>query len=207
MSRTIRSIGGALPAAHIDPASTALLLIDFQNEYYAGRLPIPDGMPALRHAAQLLRMADRHGVPVFHIQHIGAAGGPLFADGSAMAEIHPQLTPAPHHRVLRKSTTSSFASTDLDAQLRAAGVRTLIVAGLMTHMCVSTAVRDARQFGPDRNYQVLLAADACATRDIDAWDGGVVAHQDLQRATLTALSDNFAEVLSTAAILDLPVKA
>jgi nicotinamidase-related amidase len=206
MTRTIRSIGGALPASHIDPRSTAVVLIDFQNEYYDGRLPIPDGLAAARHAAQLVRLADRHGMPVFHVQHIGAAGGPLFADGSALAEIHPLLSPAPQHHVLRKTTVSTFASTDLDAQLRAAGVRTLIIAGLMTHMCVSTAVRDARQFGAARNYNVLVAADACATRDIDGWDGGVVAHRDLHRATLTALSDNFAEVLSTAAILDLPVK-
>lgn len=207
MTQSIRSIGGALPALSLDPASTALVLIDFQNEYFDGRLPIPDGAAALRHAAQLVRLADKHGMPVFHIQHVGPSDSPLFATGSALADIHADLTPAPQHRVLRKSTVSSFASTDLDAQLRAAGVRTLIITGLMTHMCVSTTVRDARQFGGTRNYDVLVAADACATRDIDGWNGGVVPHAVLHNATLTALSDNFAEVLTTAAILDLSVKA
>ncbi|UGQ47037.1 cysteine hydrolase family protein [Massilia endophytica] len=205
MTQTIRSIGGAKPAAAIDPASTALVLIDFQNEYYDGRLPIPDGMGALRNALALVRHADRHGIPVFHVRHQGAVGGPIFARGSRMAEIHPELAPQPHHHVVDKTTVSTFASTDLDAQLRAMGVKTLIVSGLMTHMCVSTAVRDARQFG-DRNYSVLLAADACATRDIEGWDGGVVSHAVLHGATLTALSDNFAEVLPTAAIINLPVK-
>ncbi len=207
MSQTLRSIAGARPATIIDPAGTALLLIDFQNEYYSGRLPIPDAQAALHQAARLVRLADVHGMPVFHIQHIGPAHGPLFADGSVPAEIHAGLAPAPHHHVLRKSTTSSFASTDLHAQLQARGIRTLIIAGLMTHMCVSTAARDARQFG-QQSYNVLLVADACATRDIDAWDGnGVVSHRDLHHSTLTALSDNFAQVLNTADLLALPVQA
>jgi nicotinamidase-related amidase len=205
MTQTIRSIGGAKPAGRIDPRSTALVLIDFQNEYFSGRLPLPDGEAALRKAAALVHFADRHGVPVFHIQHVGAAGGPLFAADSPLVDIHPALAPQAWHRVLRKTTVSSFASTDLDAQLRTLGVKTLIVAGLMTHMCVSTTVRDARQFGTGRDYSVLLAADACASRDIEGWDGGVVSHWVLHGATLTALSDNFAEVLPVAAILDLPI--
>lgn len=205
MSQTIRSIGGAQAASGIAPRSTALVLIDFQNEYFTGRLPLPEGEAALRKAAALMHFADRHGIAVFHVQHVNGAASPLFAAGSPAAGIHSALAPQAWHRVLRKTTVSTFASTDLDAQLRALGVKTLIVAGLMTHMCVSTMVRDARQFGGDRNYSVLLAADACATRDIDGWDGGVVSHWVLHGATLTALSDNFAEVLPTAAILDLPV--
>lgn len=206
MSRTIRSIAGIAPATAIDAAATALVLIDFQNEYFDGRLPIPDGPAALRHAAQLVAHADLHGMPVFHVRHVGAAGGPLFADGGVTAEIHPGLAPAPHHQVLRKSIVSSFAGTGLDALLRERGIATLIVAGLMTHMCVSTAVRDARRFGAD-SYNVLVAADACATRDLDGWDGGVIAYRALHDAALTALADNFADVLTTCAILALPVKA
>ena len=121
MSQTLRSIAGARPAMTIDPAGTALVLIDFQNEYFSGRLPIPDGLAALHNAARLVWLADAHGMPVFHIQHIGPAHGALFADGSAEAQIHAGLAPAPHHHVLRKATTSSFASTDLHAQLQARG--------------------------------------------------------------------------------------
>jgi nicotinamidase-related amidase len=206
MSPTIRHLAGIAPADAIDASTTALLLIDFQNEYFDGRLPIPDGLAALGQAVQLMQHADRHGMPVFHVRHMGAAGGMLFAEGGALAEIHPALAPASHHAIVPKRMVSSFAGTELHERLRARGIATLIVAGLMTHMCVSTAVRDARQFGND-SYRVLVAADACATRDIDAWNGGVMPHRTLHDATLTALSDNFADVLTTSAILALPLKA
>lgn len=202
MTATLRSMAGAQPATRIDPAHTALVLIDFQNEYFTGRLPIPDGPAALAQARRLLHMADAHGMPVYHVQHI--SDGALFSRGSRMAQIHAELTPAAHHHVVQKTTTSTFASTGLHAQLQARGVTTLILAGLMTHMCISTMARDARQFGL-HSYNVLLAADACATRDIEGWNGGVVSHQSLHHATLTALSDNFAQVLNTADLLALPV--
>ncbi len=204
MNPTLRSLVGARAAGAIDPSSSALLLIDFQNEYFGGALPIPDGAAAVAQAARLLALADRVGMPVFHVRHVGAAGDPLFAEGGEGVAFHPSVRPAPHHTVLSKSMISSFAGTDLHARLQRSGVRTLIIAGLMTHMCVSTAARDARQFGA-ASYAVLLAADACATRDLPGWDGGELGHRELHRATLTALADNFAEVLSTGAILDLPV--
>jgi len=200
---TMRALNGAPQAKAIDPASTALIVIDFQMEYFAGgKLPIPDGDTALARARELVALADEHRMPVFHVQHLGTAGGMLFAKDGAQIVFHPDLQPAPHHAVVQKTTTSSFASTDLHLQLQAKGIRTLIICGLMTHMCVSTAARDARPLG----YQVLVAGDACATRDITAWDGGVLRHQDLHRAALTALADGFAEVLPSARIAALPMR-
>ncbi|GAB2866081.1 isochorismatase family protein [Pseudoduganella ginsengisoli] len=206
MTQTIRSIAGIAPVSQLNPAATALVLIDFQNEYYDGKLPIPDGLPAARNAARLVAWADRLGMPVFHVQHVGAATGALFAAGSHAGEIHPLLAPAPHHHIVAKDRVASFAGTDLHAQLQGLGINTLIVAGLMTHMCVSTAVREARSFGAS-SYKVVVAADASATRDISDWNGDVVAHAGLHRATLTALHDNFADVRNTGAILELPVSA
>lgn len=200
---TMRTIGGAPHAAALDPNSTALIVIDFQLEYFdGGRLPIPDGHAAMARAGQLVALADEHGMPVFHVQHLGPDGGPLFARDGEHAAFHPAIRPAPRHAVVRKTTTSSFASTDLHLQLQAKNIGTLIICGLMTHMCVSTATRDAKPLG----YQVLVAGDACATRDIDAWDGGLLSHRDLHRAALTALSDGFADVLPTTRIMELPVQ-
>jgi nicotinamidase-related amidase len=201
---TMRALNGAPQAKAIDPASTALIVIDFQMEYFAGgKLPIPDGHAALARAMELVALADEHQMPVFHVQHLGAAGGALFAKDGEQVAFHPDLQPAPHHAVAQKTTASSFASTDLHQRLQAKGIRTLIICGLMTHMCVSTATRDARPLG----YLVLVAGDACATRVISAWDGGMLRHQDLHRAALTALADGFAEVLPSARIAALPIQS
>ncbi|WP_194726205.1 cysteine hydrolase family protein [Noviherbaspirillum malthae] len=201
---TMRRIAGAPATSRLDAATTALIVIDFQQEYFeGGKLPIPDGRSALDKARELVAFADRSGIRVFHVQHVGASGGPLFAADGASSAFHQDILPQPHHEQVRKTTASSFASTDLHARLQGQGIKTLIICGLMTHMCVSTTARDARPLG----YQVIVAADASATRDIDAWDGGVVGHAELHRAALTEISDSFGEILRTADILALPVAA
>lgn len=201
---TMRRIAGAPATGRLDAATTALLVIDFQKEYFeGGKMPIPEGRPALDQARQLIAFADRSGIKVFHIQHVGANGGPLFAADGASVAFHQDILPQPHQEQVRKTTASSFASTDLHARLQGQGIKTLIICGLMTHMCVSTTARDARPLG----YQVIVAADACATRDIEAWDGGIVGHAELHRAALTEISDSFGEILRTADILALPVAA
>ena len=197
---TLRALSGAPDTTALKPATTALLVIDFQLEYFEGKLPIPDGRAALDKARQLIAFADAHRMPVFHIQHVGPAGGALFAKDGPMVAFHPDILPAPHHVVMQKSTASSFASTDLHRQLQSGDVKTLIVSGLMTHMCVSTAARDARPLG----YQVIVAGDASATRSIEAWDGGVIGPAELHRAALTEVADSFAEVMTTERILALP---
>ena len=198
---TIRTLAGASAPRSIDAARTALLVIDFQNEYFSGRLPIPEGPRALGNARRVIAFADRAGIPVFHIQHVGSAGGPLFADGSDGFRFHADLLPAPHHAVVKKTSVSVFPTTDLDARLKAAGIDTLIVTGLMTHACVAGAARDAVPLG----YAVIVVDDACATRDLDVADGGTVPHRDLHRATLAALSDTFGDVLTTGQVLALDV--
>jgi nicotinamidase-related amidase len=196
---TIRTIAGVAAPTSIDAARTALLVIDFQNEYFSGRLPIPDGLPALRQAQRLVDFADQRGIAVFHIQHVTPAGAPVFALDSATVGFHAELQPAPHHAVLQKSQVSSFVDTDLDARLKAAGIDSVIVSGLMTHACVAGAARDAAP----RGYEVIVAADACASRDLDGEDGELVPHRQLHRAALASIADTFGAVLSTEQILAL----
>ncbi|AIO38640.1 isochorismatase family protein [Burkholderia cenocepacia] len=197
---TIRTLAGASAPTSIDAARTALLVIDFQNEYFSGRLPIPEGPRALANAQRVIAFADRAGISVFHIQHAGAADGLLFADGSDSFRFHPDLQPAPHHAVVKKTSVSVFPTTDLDERLKAASIDTLIVTGLMTHACVAGAARDAVPLG----YAVIVVDDACATRDLDV-AGGTMPHCDLHRATLAALSDTFGDVLTTEQVLALSV--
>lgn len=196
---SIRAITGALPTTRLDPATTALVAIDFQNEYFDGRMPIPDGLAALRHARRLIDWADRHAMPVLHAQHLAPADSPIFAEGSKAFDIHAELRPAPSHVVLTKATPSAFAGTPLEAALQARGIKTLILTGLMTHMCVSATAFDAAP----RGYQSLIVSDACATRDLDLDDGGLLGHRELHRAALRGVSDVVAEVRTTDDVLRL----
>jgi nicotinamidase-related amidase len=197
---TIRSLAGAAAPQSIAASSTALLVIDFQNEYFSGKMLIPDGMSALRNTQRLIAHADRAGMPVFHIQHVTPAGSPIFAQDGDTVRFHSELQPGAGHAVVQKSQVSAFQGTDLDQRLKAAGVNNLIVTGLMTHMCVTGAARDAVPLG----YSVIVPEDACATRSLDT-PGGELPHAALHRAALAAIADAFGTVMSTNQVLELPL--
>jgi nicotinamidase-related amidase len=196
---SLRQLSGAKPSSALDAATTALLVIDFQQEYFSGKLPIPDGLSALQQAKHLIAKADQTGMTVVHIQHVAPAGSGFFAADSPTVEFHPEILPKTNHLVIQKTMASSFVATRLQEELAARGIKAVLLAGLMTHNCISSTARDAKPHG----YQIMVAADACATRSISAWDGSVVEHRDLHRACLTGLSDTFAEVRNTEDILRL----
>lgn len=91
-----------------------------------------------------------------------------------------------------KHVAGAFSRTDLDAQLKALGIRTVVLAGIMTHLAVDTSARDAAVLG----YEVIVAADATATRTLP----GVLGRPPVDAAVvkevaLASLADRFAEVL------------
>lgn len=199
---TIRAMLGAPRIDHLDPKRTALVVIDFQNEYFTGRMPIPDGRQALANAQKLIALADRVGMPVFQIQHVAPAGAAVFALDGATVAFAPGAAPRARDTVLRKTSVSVFASTDLDKRLKAQGIDTLLITGLMTHACVAGAARDAVPLG----YRVVVASDATATRDIVRDDGSRVTSDALHRAALAEIEDTFGDVLSTDDVLRLPLR-
>jgi nicotinamidase-related amidase len=199
---TIRAMSGATPANHLPAGKSALVVIDFQNEYFSGKMPIPDGAVALAKTRELITFADSHKIPVYHVQHIAPAGSPLFALDGQTVKFHQDMQPRPQDVVLQKSTVSVFASTDLDQQLKKAGIQTLIISGLMTHACVAGAARDAAPLG----YNVIVASDASATRAITRANGVSIDKDSLHKAALAEVEDTFGDVLSTAQIVKLPVR-
>lgn len=78
-------------------------------------------------------------------------------------QIHPRLTPQPGDIAVRKIRVGAFSTTDLDQQLRARGVSTLVLAGLTTSGVVLSTVREAM----DRDYQIVVLRDAAADREPD----------------------------------------
>ncbi|MDB6446105.1 Nicotinamidase-related amidase [Pseudomonas sp. NFACC32-1] len=199
---TIRAMSGAQAVSQLPAGKTALLIIDFQNEYFTGKMPIPDGVAALDKARELIAFADEHKMPVYHIQHIAPPGSAVFAQGGEGVKFHPQMQPRARDGVLQKTTVSVFGSTDLDKRLKRAGIENLIISGLMTHACVAGAARDAAPLG----YNVLVASDASATRAITRTNGDSIDKDALHKAALAEVEDTFGDVMTTARILKLPVR-
>lgn len=199
---TIRAMAGAEPVNQLPAGKTALLVIDFQNEYFTGKMPIPDGAAALANTRELIDFADDHHMPVFHIQHVAPAGSAVFAEGGETVKFHPDMQPRAQDVVLQKTTVSVFGSTDLDKRLKSAGIENLIISGLMTHACVAGAARDAAPLG----YNVLVASDASATRAITRVSGEAIDKDALHKAALAEVEDTFGDVMTTAQIIKLPVR-
>ncbi|MGY4729106.1 cysteine hydrolase family protein [Burkholderia pyrrocinia] len=199
---TIRAMFGAKPIDHLDPKTTALVVIDFQKEYFSGKMPIPNGKQAMENTKRLIKFADDAKMPVFQVQHIAPAGSAVFAIDGDTVKFQPGMEPRAHDKTVQKTTVSVFASTDLDKQLKAANIKTIIVAGLMTHACVAGAARDAVPLG----YQVVVASDASATRAIKRANGATIDSDTLHRAALAEIEDTFGDVMTTSEITKLPLR-
>ncbi len=170
-------------------AKSALVIIDAQNEYLDGKLPLPGVRPAVDALARLLAKARAAGAPVVHIAHKGRAGGLFDRDGHGGAIIE-AVQPAGGEIIIEKPLPNAFAQTDLDAELKVLGRPSLVIAGFMTHMCVSSTARAALDLG----YKATIAADAAATRDLPDPLGGVITADALHRAALAELGDRFAVI-------------
>jgi len=79
--------------------------------------------------------------------------------GSWDGQVLDAIAPAEDEMVFRKTSSSVFISTNIDYVYRNLGVRSLIVAGVLTDQCIDSAVRDACDLG----YLVTTVTDACAT--------------------------------------------
>lgn len=200
---TVRALYGLHAPSRLPAAKTALVLVDFQDEFFHGRLPLPEGPAAVRHAARLLDWARRSQLLVVHVRNVVTRpGSPLFVPGTAGVRSVPELVERPDELVLIKSLPGAFSRTELDQKLHERGIETVIIAGLMTHLAVTTTASDATVLG----YQAIVAAQATATRALPGAAGlpGVDA-ATLQRVALASIADRIADVLDTRSIEALPV--
>jgi len=160
------------PPKALDPRRTAVIAIDFQRFF------IDDGEPMGHvHARDALAAANRlhaavrdaGGLVVF-TQHSmapaeaaasGTAPAGALLPGSPSYELHPDLVRAPTDVLVVKRRSSPLhpqADTDLEQQLRARGINTVIVTGLVTNGCCDCTARDAFQYG----FDVIVASEATA---------------------------------------------
>ena len=175
-------------------AERALLIIDIQNDYFpGGKMELEGADAAAKNAAQALRSFREKSLPVFHVRHLSVRpGSTFFIPGTSGAEIHAAVKPEGSEKVIEKNFPNSFRGTPLENALKEAGVKELVVAGMMTHMCVDASVRHAADLG----YRVTLLGDACATRT-QTFGGETVPARQVHTAFLAALNGFYAKVIPT----------
>jgi nicotinamidase-related amidase len=188
LPKTLFEMAGARPEAG-KLSNSVLIVVDAQREYVDGALPLVGVDAAIAEIAQLLARARKSGAPVIHVVHKG--NGALFNPSMPAFEIVAPLRPQADEAVIEKMRVSAFAATELDAALQRTGRKHLIIVGFMTHNCVSSTTRAARDLG----YAPAVVAAATATRDLPDGKDGIVTASALQAASLAALADRIAAVV------------
>jgi nicotinamidase-related amidase len=176
---------------------TALLIVDIQNDYFPGGKGELEGpLEAAKKARQLLQCFREHQQPTVHIQHISTRpGATTFLRGTEGANIHDSVAHFEGEPLVQKHFPNSFRETQLLELLKGWGTERIIVCGMMTHMCVDATARA----GVDLGFQLILAADACATRALTYGETKIPA-EHVHKAFLAALK-SYGQVLTVEEII------
>jgi nicotinamidase-related amidase len=186
---TLRAASG-LPTDPPSLTASTVILIDCQNTYTRGPLELDGVQTALDQVEALLDRARSAGVPIVHIQHDAGPGSP-YDVREEIGAIVDRVAPRAGERTIVKSYPNSFTATSLDSVLKQHPERPLLLAGFMTHMCVSSTARGAFSLG----YAPTVVASATATRNLPGTDGRIVEATALQAASLASIADLFGVVV------------
>ena len=175
----------------------ALILIDVQQEYFAGPLAIqyPPRDESILRIADAIDAATTAGVLVVVVQHSSGSGAPVFDPDTSAFELHPEVARRvqPSWKGVVKQYGSVFAGTELEAWLREQGVGTITLVGYMTNNCVIASAAGAEELGID----VEVLSDATGAINLENAAGSVDA-KTVHTTLMALLDSNFAAVATTA---------
>ena len=200
-------------AEKVAPAHTALVVVDVQNDFCspegmmsAEGLDVSAAVTTAERLEDFIAAARQAGVLVVFVRSVLSsddnrylsdvileqatrrrAGSytlrPVCVEGSFGGDYYGNVRPAPGDPVVTKHRYSAFLRTDLETILRAAGIRTVMLAGVATNVCVETTARDAFM----RDFYVVLCSD------------GTAAYSDAEHETTLATVDHFFGQVATIA--------
>jgi nicotinamidase-related amidase len=178
---------------------TALLVIDIQNDYFpGGKYPLVNPLEAAKKAYELLQCFREHGGNHIHIQHISLKpDAAFFIKGDSGSDIHDSVAHFEGEPIVYKHYPNAFRETKLLELLTEWGVERIVITGMMTHMCVDATARAAADLG----FQVMIAEDACATRDLTYGETTIPADL-VQKSFLVALK-SYGKVMKSEQIIAL----
>lgn len=170
-----------------------LILVDIQNDYFAGgSMELVDMEQAAKKAQYLLATFREKNLPIFHVQHLSIKpGATFFLPGTNGVEINDLVSPLPGEIVVQKHYPNSFRETTLLEHIKNEGVGNLTICGAMSHMCIDATTRAAF----DSGFDCTVIEDACATRNLEH-GGRIVESQNVHTAFMAALAAVYAVVVS-----------
>ncbi|HEX7837649.1 MAG TPA: cysteine hydrolase family protein [Kofleriaceae bacterium] len=174
-----------------EASKRALLIVDIQNDYFpGGRMELVGSEAASLRAGELVAAFRAARLPVIHVQHISVRpGATFFLPDTEGVQIHQNVAPTASETVIQKHFPNGFRDTTLLEHLRTHEIGELVIAGMMTHMCVDATTRAAADLG----LACFLAHDACATRAL-SFGGTTVPAEQVHCSFLAALSGAYATV-------------
>jgi ureidoacrylate peracid hydrolase len=194
----------------IDPKTTALVVVDVQNDFCHSDSPLAkignDMTAAQEMVPRLLQLVDTARaagttiiwVKMIHREWTTSAVGQehrlrtrpnaqlICQEGTFGAEFY-RVEPEPSEPIVVKHRYSAFVDTDLQLILRSRGITRLLLTGVATNDCVESTARDAYM----RDYYVTFVADCSATYD-----------EAKHEATLRNMTDHFGLVVNADEVVE-----
>ena len=172
---------------------TGLILVDIQNDYFSGgRMELAGMREAGLRAGELLSLFRENAWPTFHIQHISVRqGASFFLPDTEGIKFHKCIEPLAGELVIQKNYPNSFRETSLLQELDRHDVKSLVICGAMSHMCIDATTRAAF----DHSFECTVIQDACAARDLE-FGGKKIAAENVHGSFMAALGSAYAKILS-----------
>lgn len=168
----------------------ALLIIDVQNEYFTGKLPIKYPDNSFNNILIAMDIAKFQKIPIVLIQHTNPSDASTFAFGSDGWNIQSQIASKHHETLIEKTLPGSFTKTNLEDWLKKHDIDSVTITGYMTQMCCDTTARQAFDLG----FNVEFLSDATGTLDVFNY-AGYVSAEELHRSILITQAMKFSKVL------------
>lgn len=180
------------------PAESALIVIDMQRYFLesSSHAFIPMAAGIVQNVKNLVEEYHRRGLPVIFTRHallrsepagmMASWWGDILYDDDELSKVSPELSMETEDAVVRKTRYNAFSGTGLEGILKRRGARSVLITGVMTHLCCETTARDAFV----RDFKVFFAIDGTATQT-----------EDLHVASLKTLTDGFAIPVTTEEVL------
>ncbi len=177
--------------------NTALLVIDVQiaiNRPSNGKRNNPQ---AEENIGRLLAAWRKAELPIYHVKNDSLDPESAFHPSKPGNALMPVAVPEPGEPLIIKHVNSAFIGTDLEQQLRDAGITTLVMSGLVLNHCVETCARMANNLG----FETYVVSDATATHERWGPDGTYFDGDLIHAVALASIHEEFVTVVDTDTVL------